>query len=630
VVGAFRAVGTFATAGATSVDVPYPAGVVAGDLLLIQYAGNAASAPNTPAGWTKLLGPVAYSGGSGYSGYIFYKIAGASEPGILTITSPSVMRHDAIMSAWLSIANSPIDVSATATLATSGTNAVAPTVTTVKNDVRVLRLYWTWTNSSNTLTPNASDTERYDTYEGNLNTTFELGDRAQAAAGSSGTSTAVTSQALIGGLAATIGLSPLVFAIPDKIGKLAGRALVPYGITAPVTRGKQSGPVNNDWELVGPAAGVTLYRPRSVVQGRLMIAIIRTRNTSPTITPPSGWTLFDGPRTYGNANRNTVWTYWKIAGSSEPVSYTWVLSAGVVADFGAIHTFSVNDQITPINASAFAVSTSLTPPQVTTTVPNTQLLSIIMTDEGDTATRTTLPPSGESEVYSRHDVASSLFLEAGRMSLGSAGATSLGAYTTGALAFSAFKATIAVAPVTTPVGLLLTPSGADSFPTSVDTGTLGLKLAASSAETISRSDVGTATLAFTPSFSNLRIVTDSGAVGVLFAPSASEVFLHNTEFGTLPLKFDFSSVVSYAPGDFATVLETLTVTYVEAAQVVLDSGAIYLHLTEQYVEHYCVYSSNFEGYSYNRWTANLRARWFSDLQNRWIGTLVEGGEPNPC
>src|SRR4051794_15746401 len=409
-----------------------------------------------------------------------------------------------------------------------------------------------------------------------------------------------------------------------------------------------------------------------------MVAIIRTRNlSSPTITPPSGWTLLDGPRVFGNGNRNTVWTYWKIAGSSEPISYTWAVGGTVLAyDFGIIHTFSVNDQITPINASAFAVSTSLTPPQVATTVPNTQLLSIILTDEGDTATRTTLPPSGESEVYSRHDVASSLFLEAGRMSLGSAGATSLGAYTTGALSFSALKVTIAVVPAsptltsvlgydtmgasassmaagrmlaskftlatagvlnelhgwfnqgagetvrlviyksdanisgvvgagnvkpgtrvaytsplsiggTTPIHapesgfnialpagdywigvrssgtvgqtrgtnlgvggfnginsgtpdpppdpfgntdtggsntlsvwavvaapvvnsdsatapLLFTPSGVDALPVTLDTGTLGLKLTASSAETIGRSDVGTATLAFTPSFSTLR------------------------------------------------------------------------------------------------------------------------------
>jgi hypothetical protein len=189
-------------------------------------------------------------------------------------------------------------------------------------------------------------------------------------------------------------------------------------------------------------------------------------------------------------------------------------------------------------------------------------------------------------------------------------------------------------------------------PTNIDADTAVLKLSPDSAERGPTSDLVTVSLKFTPSGSDVvyHSTTDTATVGVLFAPgaisdafsadfaslslklipSASEQFLHNEEYGTVPLKLSVSAIVDFAPGDFGTLLTKLSPSGLEAAHVFTDAGTLLFHLTEQYIEHYCVFSSNFEGYSFNKWTATFAQRWIGDAKNRWVGTLVEGGEPNPC
>lgn len=90
----YSAVGAFAT-GTTSINVPYPASVTAGQLLLIWVSNKyPPNGPATPAGWT--LAAQA-SGGAGASGidsgnvYVtaFYKVADGTETGSQTVSIPS-------------------------------------------------------------------------------------------------------------------------------------------------------------------------------------------------------------------------------------------------------------------------------------------------------------------------------------------------------------------------------------------------------------------------------------------------------------------------------------------------------------------------------------------------------------
>jgi PKD repeat protein len=214
---AFRAAGSIAANASGTPSIPYPAGIAAGDLLIIHYAvATATVTPTTPSGWTKLFGPVNMAGGGNNNkGYLYYKVAAGSETGTLTFANTGASNYAVgIMAAYTGCdATTPIDTSATANLATTGTTGTCPSVTTTRGDTRLLHLYWDWTGST-TVTPNAADTERYDTFNSNLNLIFELADAAQSPAGATGTSNATFGSATSGGMAATIALAPLAAAPP--------------------------------------------------------------------------------------------------------------------------------------------------------------------------------------------------------------------------------------------------------------------------------------------------------------------------------------------------------------------------------------------------------------------------------
>lgn len=212
---AFRSNGAMATTAGgftTGVNVPYPAGLVAGDLLLLQLSYYNTSGPLiVPSGWTVLFGPVTPTNPSSELVNVLYKIATGSESGTLNVkvSVNSTPIITAIMSAWSGCGSgSPVDVYATSSLPSSGTSGTNPSVTTTGVDRRVLHMFWVYSSSA-TVTPNASDTERYESgADSNMFYNHEVADRAQAVAGASGTSSATFSTSISGGVAATIALKP--------------------------------------------------------------------------------------------------------------------------------------------------------------------------------------------------------------------------------------------------------------------------------------------------------------------------------------------------------------------------------------------------------------------------------------
>lgn len=206
---AYRASGAFAVNGSGTPTINYPAGVQAGDLLFIHYSAFTNVTPTTPAGWTKILDRVAIGSGNNFA-YIYIKIATGSEPASITFANTGGNNFaSGIMSAYTGVdPNTPINVSATAALPTSGTAGSCPSVTTTRAGTMLLHLYWNFSNSA-TVTPDAADTERYDTFESNSNTGFEMADRVQGAVGATGTSSATFSTATSGGLSGTFALNPI-------------------------------------------------------------------------------------------------------------------------------------------------------------------------------------------------------------------------------------------------------------------------------------------------------------------------------------------------------------------------------------------------------------------------------------
>jgi hypothetical protein len=107
-----------------------------------------------------------------------------------------------------------------------------------------------------------------------------------------------------------------------------------------------------------------------------MVAAIGVSGNTPTINAPPGWTLV---RRMSNtaANANSLAVFTKVATAFEPLSYSWTFSASG-GSAGGIQTFYNVDIITPVdaeNGQTTASGTAHTAPGITTTVPNTMLVT---------------------------------------------------------------------------------------------------------------------------------------------------------------------------------------------------------------------------------------------------------------
>jgi PKD repeat protein len=211
---AFRAAGTLTTSTSSGTHtVNYPAGVAAGDLLVIQMVVTVGTL-TTPAGWTNLYGPFTESGFGAAVHYLFYKIAGGSEPSTMTVTKSAGNAAAAVMSAYTGAdTTTPIDVFATAVQPTSGTSGSSPSVTTTKANTMLLRLCTAFAGPAAT-TPAGTVTERYDVTWSFNSTGLELGTETQAAIGASGTSGVTFSTGISGGIGATIAVAPVAVTPP--------------------------------------------------------------------------------------------------------------------------------------------------------------------------------------------------------------------------------------------------------------------------------------------------------------------------------------------------------------------------------------------------------------------------------
>jgi fibronectin type 3 domain-containing protein len=141
------------------------------------------------------------------------------------------------------------------------------------------------------------------------------------------------------------------------------------------------------------AKTLILPRPAAVVSGDVMLAAVTTRG-KPTITPPSGWTLVRLDAS-GNAMRQAI--YLRVAGSSEPPSYTFALQSSQWAG-GGIVAYGGVDPAAPIDVTAGqanASSSSITAPSVTTTGP----VRMLVVFSGIAALASQTAPDGMVERY---------------------------------------------------------------------------------------------------------------------------------------------------------------------------------------------------------------------------------------
>ena len=140
---------------------------------------------------------------------------------------------------------------------------------------------------------------------------------------------------------------------------------------------------------------LTIARPPNLQAGQVMVANIVSNDDDPGFSAPPGWTLVRDHNITG-ALRQAV--YYRVAGSSEPGSYTWALTANTVRRItGGITAYSGVDTADPLDGHAASVqtsaSTAVPAPSITTTVANARLLHLAAVNaEGAIS-----PPEGMTE-----------------------------------------------------------------------------------------------------------------------------------------------------------------------------------------------------------------------------------------
>lgn len=149
------------------------------------------------------------------------------------------------------------------------------------------------------------------------------------------------------------------------------------------------------------SATATLSVPSGTQADDVLIALLWARgDNSQTITPPAGWTavtalLRTGNNTATDANHQV---FVRVAGGSEPGSYTWTLGSSMQWSGGMVAYRGV-DTAAPIDNSStqiVATSATITAPSLTTLTNGAQLVYAIGVNSGSTSITA---PSGYSERF---------------------------------------------------------------------------------------------------------------------------------------------------------------------------------------------------------------------------------------
>jgi hypothetical protein len=156
----------------------------------------------------------------------------------------------------------------------------------------------------------------------------------------------------------------------------------------------------------GNATTLQIAAPPGVQSGDVLVAEVAVR-MAPTITPPSGWILI---RTDVTGTPQTQAAYYKIAGASEPTSYTWTFSSSEAAAGGILAYTGVSTS-NPIDAQGGQVnakSTLLTAPSITTTSDGDALVAFFDVTQNNSVT----PPGSMTERFDLATTGSMPFLTA--------------------------------------------------------------------------------------------------------------------------------------------------------------------------------------------------------------------------
>lgn len=196
----------------------------------------------------------------------------------------------------------------------------------------------------------------------------------------------------------------------------------------------------------GSSSTLDINKPTGTVEGDLLVAhlyAITGGDSLPDITAPTGWTFI---RKDSLGNNRSQGLFYKVAGASEPSSYTFSdlddSRGDVVANVGAISRISGVDTTSPIDVHGgqTETGTSVTAPDITTAVGDALILHLGAINNGSTFT----PPTGYTEEYD-HAQGTSAAQEGSWDTQASAGSTGTASATASSSGFW-IAAHVAIAP----------------------------------------------------------------------------------------------------------------------------------------------------------------------------------------
>ena len=148
------------------------------------------------------------------------------------------------------------------------------------------------------------------------------------------------------------------------------------------------------------ATSLVLNMPAGVQNKDLLVAALAVRGNVTITAPVCGcWTLL---RNVNNGTNVRLATYYRVAGASEPATYTWTFSASQRAVGGISAFYGVRTATTPLDqngATATGTSTSAAANAVTTTAANDIALAFYASATGTSFTPFPGPPTAWTERY---------------------------------------------------------------------------------------------------------------------------------------------------------------------------------------------------------------------------------------
>ena len=200
--------------------------------------------------------------------------------------------------------------------------------------------------------------------------------------------------------------------VSDHSWSFTTAAGVPPPPASGIVRGSVSTVVNT-----AATSQISIPKPAGTIQDDLLVSCLALNGGGVTGSGgPAGWTLIAAVPGVTNPK---VFGYYRIAGASEPATYTWALSAAVANSAGIARYSGVNlaqplDTAPTTAAAASGTSALLT--GVTTTVANAMLVGCVGINSSSTGSLITSPP-GMTQAWDvggkRHELADAIVAAAG-------------------------------------------------------------------------------------------------------------------------------------------------------------------------------------------------------------------------